>query len=343
MKKIRTSLVFCCIFALMTSVYCASVSAMIFSDGDFGFELNTYQKVSNLVEYTGNQNIVTVPSAYLTYNLAQINKSAFYSNTNVEIVNLPTTVKKIEDEAFANCTALKTFTVSENVTAYGEGVFENCGTLSNARILSENQKLPDRTFRYCTNLSSVILGNSITEIGNSAFLGCTSLRSASFLSQISSIGEYAFYNSGLENICLSDSLQYVPDYAFANCSNLTYMSIPNTVTEISDTAFNNDSNLTLGVYYQSFAYNYAKQKSIPYVLIDGVKLGDTDGDGYVSINDVTHIQRHLAELECLEGIYLYAADVNKDGVLDISDATTLQMFLAEYEEIPYPIGEIITQ
>ena len=82
--------------------------------------------------------------------------------------------------------------------------------------------------------------------------------------------------------------------------------------------------------------------SIRYRLLDDVKLGDTDGDGYVNINDVTAIQRHLAELEHLEGIYLHAANANQDGTLDISDATTLQMYLAEYD-IPYPIGEVITQ
>ena len=78
------------------------------------------------------------------------------------------------------------------------------------------------------------------------------------------------------------------------------------------------------------------------VLLDEVKLGDANGDGSVNINDVTQIQRHLAELESLEGIYLHAADANQDGTLDISDATTLQMYLAKYD-IPYPIGEVMTQ
>ena len=114
------------------------------------------------------------------------------------------------------------------------------------------------------------------------------------------------------------------------------------MTNIASSAFKNSPNTVIFCYYDSFAYNFAKDNSISYVLLDGVKFGDTDGDGHVNINDVTQIQRHLAELETLEGIYLYAADANRDGVLDISDATAIQMFLAEYE-IPYPIGEIITQ
>lgn len=75
---------------------------------------------------------------------------------------------------------------------------------------------------------------------------------------------------------------------------------------------------------------------------DGVKLGDVNGDGSVNINDVTTIQRTLAELESLEGIYLYAADTNRDTMVNISDATAVQMFLAEYD-IPYSIGQVLTR
>ena len=62
----------------------------------------------------------------------------------------------------------------------------------------------------------------------------------------------------------------------------------------------------------------------------------------LNINDVTTIQRTLAVLESLEGIYLYAADTNRDTMVDISDATAVQMFLAEYD-IPYSIGQVLTR
>ena len=72
------------------------------------------------------------------------------------------------------------------------------------------------------------------------------------------------------------------------------------------------------------------------------KKADVDGEGYVNINDVTAIQRHLAELEALEGVRIHAADSNQDGKLDIEDATNLQYFFAEYD-IENPIGELITE
>ena len=150
------------------------------------------------------------------------------------------------------------------------------------------------------------------------------------------------YCDTLESVVLPDSLLIIQPWAFGECANLEYVEIPQSVSSIADTAFKNDPNLTLGVWYGSYAYSYAKDNNINYVLLDGVKLGDANGDGQVNINDVTTIQRHLAQLEQIEGIYLYAAESNQSGDLDISDATTIQMYIAQYN-VPYPIGEVITQ
>ena len=199
-------------------------------------------------------------------------------------------------------------------------------------------------FSGCSNLDGeVMIPSTVTTIETAAFQNCTSLDSVKFEAQNGEVPNQCFQGcSSLSAVTLNDSVTRIGYYAFEGCTSLEYLEIPATVSEIANSAFQNDSNITLGVWYGSYAYTYAKQKSISYVLLDDVKLGDTDGDGYVNINDVTQIQRHLAELEHLEGIYLYAADANRDGTVDISDATAIQMYLAEYD-IPYPIDKVITQ
>ena len=70
-----------------------------------------------------------------------------------------------------------------------------------------------------------------------------------------------------------------------------------------------------------------------------VNRGDVDGDGVLSINDATLLQRHLAEFTQFDGSALisvnwptdYAnADCNCDGVVNINDVTAIQRALAEF-------------
>ena len=59
-------------------------------------------------------------------------------------------------------------------------------------------------------------------------------------------------------------------------------------------------------------------------------LGDVDGDGTVTVNDVTALQMYLAEYFDPTPEQLAAADVNRDAKVNIRDVTQLQRFLAEF-------------
>lgn len=68
--------------------------------------------------------------------------------------------------------------------------------------------------------------------------------------------------------------------------------------------------------------------------------GDVDGDGIVTIRDVTAIQRILAEIDSATEDKVIRAKVTGNDMLTINDATAIQMFLAEYNNL-YSIGEKI--
>lgn len=65
----------------------------------------------------------------------------------------------------------------------------------------------------------------------------------------------------------------------------------------------------------------------------GITTGDVNGDGTITITDVTEIQRHLAGLTQLSDQALARADTNGDGKIDIADATHLQKYLARYNVV----------
>lgn len=59
--------------------------------------------------------------------------------------------------------------------------------------------------------------------------------------------------------------------------------------------------------------------------------GDFDGDGTLSVTDITLLQRHLAEFEELTEAQLALADITGDGYINVRDVTAMQRRLAELE------------
>lgn len=156
------------------------------------------------------------------------------------------------------------------------------------------------------------------------------------------IGNYAFFNNSyIESVVLPDSVTSIGNYAFAKNSGLKSVTIPNNCESIADNAFFNSPNVVINCWYGSAAEIYAVEHRMPFVFLDNAVLGDVNGDGCISIGDVTTIQRHVAGMETLEGLRLLAADINSDGVIDVNDATALQMYVAGFDS-PYQIGEPIS-
>ena len=61
--------------------------------------------------------------------------------------------------------------------------------------------------------------------------------------------------------------------------------------------------------------------------VGNILIGDTNGDGNVTISDATLIQLHAANQQKLTGDRLNAADTNKDGAVNVTDATMVQLYL----------------
>ena len=76
-----------------------------------------------------------------------------------------------------------------------------------------------------------------------------------------------------------------------------------------------------------------------YKLRDEIYLlGEADGDGQITINDVSCIQSYLASVSDGKSINLDAAHIDSNGV-DITDATQIQRYLAGFD-VTYTIGEV---
>lgn len=339
MKFVIRTIVITFVFSLLAACLCFHASAMVIYDGDFGFEVNASKGEAKLVRYNGNGGAVTLPESFRDYPVTVIDRNAFSGKTSVTMLVFSSTNTTVEEYAFMNCTSLESVTIPENVVTFGDRVFAGCTSLKTVKMYSDIVSMPTNMFSGCTSLEELTLNDKIAEFSYGCFNGCTSLTDLDFVTNGALLQSYAFNGTGAGSVVLSDSLLAIPDYAFTNCPNLRYVTIPESVVLIQPNAFDWE-NVTVRCYEDSFAHRYAVENNISFELLKKIVLGDVNNDGAVNINDVTDIQRNLAELEEFDEYQQLAADANQDGAPDISDATAIQMYLADYK-LPYPIGQVL--
>ena len=88
-----------------------------------------------------------------------------------------------------------------------------------------------------TKPQEFILSRNLTNIPNMTFAACKDLKSIDIPDSVTSIGNYAFYESGITNIEIPSSVTSIGDSAFEGCYALKNVEIPDSITSISDYAF----------------------------------------------------------------------------------------------------------
>lgn len=186
---------------------------------------------------------VFVTAVEIPDSVTSIGNSALAS-MGIKKINIPKNVSSIGEAAFSGCSFMKEVNFSKEIKALdiGQGAFSNCVALTTITLPNSVTSIKSSTFNTCRNLQAVNLTDSIKSIGDSAFMDCSILNSID-LSNVTSIGESAFFRSGLKNVKLSDKLTLIDYSVFEECQELTSILIPAKVTAIKDRAFQ-DSGLT---------------------------------------------------------------------------------------------------
>ena len=159
-------------------------------------------------------------SITISNSVTSIGSSAF-NHTKLTSILIPSSVTSIGTAAFGN-SSLTSITVDPNNTVYED-------RNSNAIIKKSTNEL----IAGCKN---TVIPSSVTSIGSYAFYN-SGLTSITIPSSVTSIGSYAFYNSSLTSITIPSSVASIGSYAFNYCSNLTSITIPSSVTSIGSYAF----------------------------------------------------------------------------------------------------------
>ncbi len=152
----------------------------------------------------------------------------------------------IGQQAFKNCTALKTFTLPNTITSMGDNIFDGCSSLETINWPTSMTKIPTGTFYNCSALKFEI-PTYVTKIGGNAFRNCDSLTSVSIHDGVTEIGSYAF--AQCDNLT---ELVFTPNSQVSNnligiimeCPKVTSFTIPPLVTKLGYDNFWSCTSLT---------------------------------------------------------------------------------------------------
>lgn len=150
---------------------------------------------------------------------------------NLAEINIPESVKWIQNYSFLNCKSLRTIDLNVANGQLGEAAFAHCESLETVTLCADLKTLPSKAFIYCYSLSDIHTAGATGETANVADL-----------SQITSFGSNAFQHcTGLKKVTLStdSSFTALSNYLFDGCSALEEVTLPNQLTYLGTYTFRN--------------------------------------------------------------------------------------------------------
>ena len=242
--KSATSAVMALLMLISGNMFLTSATEstpVYYCDENYIYEILPNETIS-IHCYIGTETHVNIPSYIGNYPISTIESLAF-TGTDVVYVYLPDTLRTVKTEAFAGCQSLQIVRFPSKVKNPGDGIFRNCRNLHTVMINSSTQALGRYMFYACESLESITIP-FVREIPTGAFAHCSSLKNVALPEGVKTVGDYAFFGSGIKTLSLPSTLQAIKSYAFADTLSLTTIHLIGgdmAYMDIAVTAFKNSA------------------------------------------------------------------------------------------------------
>jgi hypothetical protein len=176
---------------------------------------------------------------------ANLIPDAAFVGAKLTQVTLPQSVT-VGDMAFAGCSELMSVTVSDGA-AFGAYAFSDCHKLMSIDNAANVTAIGDYAFRNCSRLSTYTFGSGLKTVGEGAFYASgLSVADFSNAASVTTIGNWAFADcKSLETIKFADDAQgiTVGSGTFFGCTKLADIALPQ-LAKIDDFALANTSSVS---------------------------------------------------------------------------------------------------
>ncbi len=116
----------------------------------------------------------------------------FYNCSNLTSVSLPSTLKRVDRDAFSSCKSLTSITIPQGVISIRNYAFAHSG-LTYIVLPEGVDSIGPEAFWSCKDLQSIALPSTLTFIGHEAFQDCESLESLTIPNSVKTLGQHMFY------------------------------------------------------------------------------------------------------------------------------------------------------
>lgn len=186
---------------------------------------------------------------HLPSTLKRIGDNAFNYNTKLKGVELPDSVEELGNSVFAYCFNFERINLGESIRQIGDFCFYKCA-IKEIRLPSSLIKLGTRPFDSIENIitkpNSLFLSKSGMLINtNTRTIVCYFGNDTSVvLNNINSIHPFAFYKSKVENVIILESVGVISSFAFYEANKIKSISLPDKLELIETGAFCGCSSLS---------------------------------------------------------------------------------------------------
>ena len=147
--------------------------------------------------YYGIHGSVEIPSMVNGKAVTAIEDRAFIGRSGLESIKIPSSVKKIGEKTFMECTSLTTVIYDENsqLTTICNEAFSDCTSLQSIFIPKNVISLGESSFYMCENATSITFeaGIQLTELPWDVFCYCESVSTIDIPKTITNFGDDVFF------------------------------------------------------------------------------------------------------------------------------------------------------
>lgn len=256
--------------------------------------------------------------------VTKVGVSCFTGCNDLKTVKFSKNLLIIPEYMFSQCPRLEDINMPNSIKKIDNFAFDGCGVV-NLQLPSNLEYVGYGAFARCMSLSKIMLPATIKNIEGEAFNGCKRLTTVDFEDGFScNIGQDMFRNcDNLETIEIPNGVKYIGSNSFANCKKLSEITIPSTVTSIYNNAFSGCNSLqTIKGYKGSYAETFAKNNGFIFESNGNVKETLQLRNAYCEWQYKEHSKVNIGCTSNKDGYY-YTTYVEKGSSAPKYDATKI--------------------